>query len=111
MTPFEIMALQCCETSHHYWVMPVYVRRGLVVTKLTKNGLKSCFPQYPGSMLYATKIEDRHLKEPLLTEMAVFYMQIGFMLTTVTFDSYDGHRKKKQCWQSVDLPALELIFS
>lgn len=46
-----------------------------------------------------------------LFEMAVFYMQIDFMLTTVTFDSYDGRRKKKQCWQSFDLPALELIFS
>ena len=86
MTLHEIIVLQCCETSHHYRVMPVYVRRGLAVTKLTKTGLKSCFPQYPGRMLYATKIEDRHLGEQQLFEMAAFYMQSGSTLTMIIFD-------------------------
>ena len=61
-------------------------------------------------MLYAAKIEDRHLGEQRLFEMAVFYMQSGFTLTMVIFELYGGCRKEKQCWQSVDLPALELNF-
>lgn len=60
-----------------------------------KEWAEKLLPAIPRRMLYATKIEDRHLGEQRLFEMAVFYMQIGFMLTTVTFDSYDGHRKKK----------------
>ena len=48
-------------------------------------------------MLYAAKIDDRHLSEQKLLEMAAFYTWLDFTLTykvlfVISFDGYDLSR-------------------
>ena len=50
-------------------------------------GRKAASRESPGRMLYAAKIDDRHLSEgTALFEMAAFYMWLDFTLTSIKGD-------------------------
>lgn len=66
--------------------------------KLTKYGLKSCFPQIPRKDAICRKIIDRRLGEQQLIEMAAFHSWLRFTLTLFPFFENTIHN-----WQNETL--------